>query len=138
MYDASRSSRAGRNGDARFPFESMWWEVASLMLPRQADFLNGTQNSMQGMQRTENIFDETAMQGLDHGSAVFEGEVIPQGGTWQKLKPHNDDLLKLRHVAEWYEKLTTRLFALRNAPGRASPTRPTKASARCCRSASRG
>jgi hypothetical protein len=116
MIEASQIlDEQGEMESARFSFESMWWEVASLMLPRQADFLNGTQNTIQGLQRSENIFDETAMQGLDHGSAVFEGEIIPQGGTWQKLKPHNEDLLKLRHVAEWYETLTTRLFALRNA-----------------------
>jgi hypothetical protein len=103
----------------RANFEMLWSEVASLLLPRQADFLmSGTAFSgiTQGAQRTENIFDETGMMSLDHGCAVFEGEVIPQGGTWQKLRPHNPDLAKKRHVAEWYERKTDMLFALRNSP----------------------
>jgi hypothetical protein len=103
----------------RFNFEALWQEVATLMLPRQADFLmSGTAFAglNQGAQRTDNIIDETAMLGLDHGSAVFEGEVIPQGVTWQRLKAHNPELMKLRHVAEFYERLTIRLFALRNHP----------------------
>jgi hypothetical protein len=36
------------------------------------------------------------MLSLDHGCAVFEGEVIPQGGQWQRLTARNPDLMKRR------------------------------------------
>jgi hypothetical protein len=83
----------------RSNFEQLWQEVASLLLPRQADFLMSSTafaGFNQGQARTEAIFEETAMLSLDHGCAVFEGEVIPQGGTWQKLRAHNPDLMKKR------------------------------------------
>jgi hypothetical protein len=47
---------------------------------------------------------------------VFEGEVIPQGGQWQRLTARDPDLMKKRHVAVWFEQLGDRLFALRNSP----------------------
>jgi hypothetical protein len=119
MYEASLiMAEQAVMETSRFNFEALWQEVASLMLPRQADFLMGAVGSTftQGQARTENIFEETAMLSLDHGCAVFEGEVIPQGGQWQRLTARNPDLMKKRHVALWYETLTARLFALRNSP----------------------
>jgi hypothetical protein len=68
------------------------------------------------MLRSDRIFDETAMLSLDHGCAVFEGEVIPQGGQWQRLVARDPELMKKRHVAVWFEQLGNRLFFLRNSP----------------------
>jgi hypothetical protein len=103
----------------RSNFEQLWQEVASLMLPRQADFLmSGTAFAgfSQGQSRTDRIYEETAMLSLDHGCAVVEGEVIPEGVQWQRLTARNEDLMDKRHVALWYERLTARVFALRNSP----------------------
>jgi hypothetical protein len=120
MYDASQiMAEQAVMETRRFNFEALWQEVATLLLPRQADFLmSGTAFAgfNQGQQRTERIFEETAMLSLDHGCAVFEGEVIPQGGQWQRLTARNPDLMKKRHVGVWYEALTGRLFSLRNSP----------------------
>jgi hypothetical protein len=88
----------------RFNFEALWQEVASLMLPRQADFLMSSTafaGFNQGQSRTDSIFEETAMLSLDHGCAVFEGEIIPQGGTWQKLQstqPRADEAAQCRRM----------------------------------------
>jgi hypothetical protein len=68
------------------------------------------------MARTERIFEETAMLALDHGCAVFEGEVIPQGGQWQRFIARDPDINKRRNVRLWLEQLADRLFALRNHP----------------------
>jgi hypothetical protein len=103
----------------RFNFEALWSEVGSLLLPRQADFLlSGTSSGAlsQGMARTDRIMEETAMLGLDHGCAVFEGEVIPQGGQWQRFVARDPDLNKRRNVRLWMEQFADRLFALRNHP----------------------
>lgn len=99
----------------RANFETLWQEVADNLLPRQADFLGSTMLS-QGARRTDRIFDEWAMLALDHGVAVFEGEVIPQGGQWQKLQARDPALMKNLRVRVWFEQLTDRLFALRNSP----------------------
>src|SRR4051812_9430288 len=95
--------------ERRFNFEALWQEVASLLLPRQADFLMSSTALTQGMARTDRIFDETAMLSLDHGCAVFEGEVIPQGGQWQRFIARDPDLNKRRNIRLWLELLADRL-----------------------------
>jgi hypothetical protein len=118
---------------ARFNFEMLWQEVASLLLPRQADFLMSSTalaGFNQGAQRTENIFDEIGMMSLDHGCAVFEGELIPQGMQWQRLVSRDPALMKRQSVALWFEQLGDRLFGLRNDPksGFANQTHESAAS----------
>jgi hypothetical protein len=77
------------------------------------------------------------MLALDHGCAVFEGEVIPQGGTWQRLQARDPELMKQRSVAVWFEQLGDRCSRFATRLTRASRSRPTKASPRCCRSGCR-
>jgi hypothetical protein len=120
MLDAETIQREqGVMESRRSAFEALWQDVAQLMLPRQADFLGSSTlfgRAAQGRPRTERIFDETAMLALDHGCAVFEGEVIPQGGQWQRFVTRDPDLMKDRTIALWMETLGDRLFALRNSP----------------------
>lgn len=98
----------------RSNFDSLWDDVAQHVLPRQADFQSRGM-SVQGMRRTERIFDETALLALDRGIAAFEGYVMPRGQRWQNLEPRDEELIKSRHVREWYEKKTGLLFGLRSA-----------------------
>ncbi len=108
-----------RQGDMeadRANFDAMWQDVAEYLLPRQADFLQLGGVNPQGLRRTSRLFDETAMLALDRGVAVCEGYAIPRGTRWQLLGPRDDELAKLRHVREWYERKTGQLFELRSAP----------------------
>ena len=99
----------------RTNFDSLWADVAAHALPRQADFPpQGT--SVQGSRRSGRIMDETALLALDRGIAAFEGYVMPRGQRWQNLEPRDDELAKLRHVREWFERKTAQLFGLRSAP----------------------
>jgi hypothetical protein len=119
MYDdADRIlRRQGLAESERSNFDSMWQDIAELMLPRQADFLGrGNWRSSQGQNRNNRIFDEVATQALDDGVSIFESYVMPRGARWQMLAPADDELLRYRHVREWYERKTARLFQLRNAP----------------------
>lgn len=109
-------ARDGRMKAEKGSYDSLCQEVAELMLPRQADFLGSTSALFpQTRDRNRNIFDETATQSLDHGVAVFEGEVIPPGAQWQVLEPRDDALMKNQRVRLWFELKTQQLFALRNA-----------------------
>jgi hypothetical protein len=133
MIDADTILREqGQMETRRSNFEALWHEVSQLLLPRQADFMGATSGgyATQGAARTERIYDETAMMALDHGCAVFEGEVIPQGGQWQRFVARDPELMKVKRVALWLEDLGNRLFALRNAPhsGFASQTHESVAS----------
>jgi hypothetical protein len=107
----------GQMESARSGFDTLWQQAAELMFPRQADFVgvSSTNSLFQGQRRTDKILDEYAELALEHGVAVFEGEVIPQGSIWQRLIPRDDKLLQSQRVRVWYENLTNKLFALRNA-----------------------
>jgi hypothetical protein len=108
--------RNARMESDRANFEQLWGEVADVLLPRQADFIGSSGSYTQGARRTERIYDETAMLALDHGVSAFEGEVIPQGGQWQKLTTRHPELLKSQAVRLWLEQKTDLLFSLRNSP----------------------
>lgn len=102
---------------ARAPFEQEWQDVAQLMLPSLATQLlsSAAPLSIPQRPRQERIYDETARQALKDGCSVFEGETIPQGSTWQPIKPADEDLLKQQHIALWFERLTAKVFKLRYA-----------------------
>ncbi|NIJ34331.1 hypothetical protein FHS98_002718 [Sphingomonas oligoaromativorans] len=98
----------------RSNFEAQWQDVATYLLPRQADFLGDS--FAQGARRTGRIFDEAGLQSLNDGIAVFEGYVMPRGARWQNLEARDPELMKKRSVREWYERKTGQLFALRSDP----------------------
>ena len=125
--------RQARMESERSNFDRLNDDVARLMLPRQADNFSTfgfNDRTNQGRGRQEKILDETALQSLDHGVSVFEGEVIPQGGMWQMLISDDDNLANNLNVRIWFERLTAKLFALRNSPrsGFASQTHESVAS----------
>lgn len=100
----------------RMNFDAMWQDVAQHLLPRQADFLDLSGIRPQGQKRSSKIFDSTAMLAMDRGIAVCEGYSMPKGTRWQVLAPRDEELGKLRHVREWYQRKTAQLFQLRTMP----------------------
>ncbi|HEV2746422.1 MAG TPA: portal protein [Allosphingosinicella sp.] len=115
MFDVEEDlRRQARMESERSNFEALWHEIGQLILPRQADFLGSTSFS-QGARRTEHIYDETAMMALDHGCAVFEGEVIPAGAQWQIIMGLDPELMKNQRARLWFELKTSQLFQLRNS-----------------------
>tara|TARA_B100000749_G_scaffold279287_1_gene271744 strand:- start:1055 stop:2716 length:1662 start_codon:yes stop_codon:yes gene_type:complete len=116
MLDVATQIKAQeRMHNARSPFEAEWTEAAQYFLPRQADFSG--QNSTQGVPRTREIFDSYPARALDDGKSIAVGMVMPRGALFQGIAPpDHDELLKLQHVAAWYEAKTRRLFELRHDP----------------------
>lgn len=94
--------------------DNLWQEFAELALPRDATF-NGA-NSTPGMPRNGKIYDDYGVHALDKGNAAFTGLVMPRGQRWQLLEAADPELMKLQHVAAWFERKTQRLFELRNDP----------------------
>jgi hypothetical protein len=68
-------------------YESLWQEIADLMLPRAGVF---TQKGTP--QLRPQVFDSTAVLALDRFSAAFESMLTPRSQTWHMLKPLEDDL----------------------------------------------
>ena len=119
MLDAEQILRdQGAMETERSGVEQDWRDVAAIVWPEIAEsFDSGGFTGAGGVPanrpRRERIYDETAQLALGDGCSVFEGEVMPDGSTWQNLVPRDDALLKKQHVALWYERLTAKLFALR-------------------------
>lgn len=94
----------------RAPFDRLWQGVAELFLPRDAHFTGKrTPGSPDRV-----MYDDYGVHALDTGTTVFTGYVMPKGVRWQVLEAPDDELMKLAHVAAWYERKTQRLFERRN------------------------
>lgn len=98
----------------RQPHDQLWQQVAQLCLPRDAVF--GGANRTPGQPRNEKIYDDYGVGALDKGVATFTGLVMPRGSRWQILEAADKELMKLQHVAAWFEEKTQRLFDLRGEP----------------------
>ena len=91
-----------------------WQEVARYCLPSDAVFSGA--NSSPGNARNDGLYDDYGLLALSRGVATFTGLVMPRGSRWQILSAADPELMKLRHVAAWFEQKTQRLFDLRNDP----------------------
>jgi hypothetical protein len=92
-------------------YESLWQEIADLMLPRAGVFTyKGTP------QLRPQVFDSTAVLALDRFAAAFESMLTPRSQTWHMLKPLDDDLAEDAEVKRWCDEITKRLFAFRYSP----------------------
>lgn len=94
----------------RANYDTQWGEVADLILPRQAQF--NSQNSTPGAERVNQIFDPYGTQALDDGVSVVTSHLMPQG--FQRIVSGEPELMRLKHVATWFEAKTNRLNFYRN------------------------
>lgn len=92
-------------------YETLWQEIADLMLPRAGVFTyKGTP------QLRPQVFDSTAVLALDRFSAAFESMLTPRSQQWHMLRPLDDELAENAEVKRWCEEITKRLFAFRYSP----------------------
>lgn len=97
----------------RSPWESLYRQVERRVDPVQ---MGGFNQITAGGDRSADIFDSTAMQGLDRYEAVISGILLPRNQRWHGLVTTNAELNKLAEVQRWCEYATDRLFAMRYAP----------------------
>lgn len=111
MFDVNQLLKErAREESERANFDNLWQEVAELCLPRDASFT--TKKTPGAADRV--IYDDYGVHALDTGTTVFTGNVMPRGVRWQVLEAPDAELMKLRHVAAWYERKTQLLFERRN------------------------
>lgn len=118
MLDAEQIIRdQGAMETERSGVEQDWRDVAAIVAPELTDTFEGGAGfgnpAVTQRVRRDRVFDETGQLALEDGCSVFEGEVMPDGQTWQKLMPRDEGLLKRQSTALWYERLTAKLFMLR-------------------------
>lgn len=91
-------------------FRRYWEEIAYYVMPAQATFLV---QPMEGMKRTERLFDSTAVIANQRFAAAVESMITPQGQEWAKLQPDASDLSDDQEVKEYLDQVNEILFALR-------------------------
>lgn len=100
----------------RSVFASQWEEAARLVLPTSKNtFYYGSYN-FPGQKKTQEQIDASGMLALHRFCAICDSLVTPKNDQWHALVDEDDDLMKNRQVAIWYEQATDILFKMRYAP----------------------
>lgn len=94
--------------------EEHWQEIAEIMFPRQNDFYD--QQKTEGEKRSEKIVDGTAQLALERSAHIVEALVTPRGTKWHGLKHPDERVNENQEAAEWYDRLTDKLFQIRYSP----------------------
>ena len=94
--------------------EAHWQEIAEIMFPRQNDFYD--QQKTEGEKRSEKIVDGTAQLALERSAHIVEALVTPRGTKWHGLKHPDERVNENQEAAEWYDRLTDKLFQIRYSP----------------------
>lgn len=102
----------------RTTFERSWDEVAERVLPRRRGFREhrDLQPTNEGENKSEKIFDSTAMLALERFSAAMESMLTPRTQQWHKMAPMDLDLKEDQEVQEYLDEVTRLLFAIRYSP----------------------
>lgn len=97
-------------------FGAHWEEVANILAPNYRNtFFVGTYN-FPGQKNTQLQVDSTAMLALDRFGAILDSMLTPQNGMWHALRASDEDLMKNRSVAVYFDQLTKALFHYRYDP----------------------
>jgi hypothetical protein len=96
----------------RYNFQSLWQDVAELILPGEGNFI--TQSSP-GEQRTERVMDSTGMLALRKYAALVESLLMPAGKTYHRIKASDPNLGEDDEVKAYFDQVTRLLFQQRYA-----------------------
>jgi L-rhamnose mutarotase len=102
----------------RKEWERSWDEVAERCLPRRRGFQNlrDEQPYREGENKSEKIFDSTALLALERFAAAMESMLTPRTQQWHKLAPMQAELKEDQEVQEYLDEVTRLLFAVRYSP----------------------
>jgi hypothetical protein len=96
-------------------YESTWREIDRYVDPHGAG--GWDQGKPTFSREVDDLFDVTALDGLDRYTAAIAGITIPRQQRWHGVAFADKDLMKLPSVRRWCAHATDRLFTARYAPG---------------------
>jgi hypothetical protein len=99
--------------EERVNFDRIRQQVKDLLWPDSGDF---TVIRGRGQKQTERIYDSSAAQALEKGSAALEAYLTPRISRWHRLVASDEALNRDASVKRWLEDATDVLFRRRNAP----------------------
>lgn len=109
----NRIERLTQMKGERGNWEKTWRDVERRVDPVAA---GGFDKLAPGGVRGSDIYDSTAILGIDRYEAAIGSIVVPRKQIWHTLTTDNDDLNKRADIQRWCEYATKRLFALRYEP----------------------
>lgn len=87
----------------RSTFDALYQDAAQLYLPEHARFgMNNFTTEGEDFNRT--IWDGHGIEALERGVSVAQGYTMPEGAMWKDLVAGDSALMKLKHVAVWFEE----------------------------------
>jgi hypothetical protein len=102
-----------RLANERSPYESTFREIDRYVDPFGA---GGFLQSSRGGHEIEDLYDITAIDGLDRYTAAIAGLTIPRQQRWHGVEFADKDMMKLAPVKRWCQHATDRLFTARYDP----------------------
>jgi hypothetical protein len=95
-------------------YEPIWRDIDRYVDPHGAG--GWDKNRATFTNEADELFDVTALDGLDRYTAAMAGVTIPRGQRWHGVAFPNRELMKLPVVQRWCEAATDALFMARYAP----------------------
>lgn len=94
-------------------WESLWENVARLVLPRSDDFRS---KHAPGTQRNQRQYDAFPMAALDKFAAAIEAGLMPRTAIWHRLSTGDEDLDERHDVKVYLDDLNQTLWDVRYSP----------------------
>lgn len=114
MVDVSGILRRQEEMEAqRGNWESMWENVARMVLPRSDDFRS---KHSPGTQRNQRQYDAFPMAALDKFAAAIEAGLMPRTALWHHLETGDEDLDETHSIKTYLEELNQTLWDVRYSP----------------------
>jgi hypothetical protein len=100
--------------EERAPYESVWREIDRYVDPFGSGGFNDKRTGFG--REVEDLYDVTAIDGLDRYTAAIAGITIPRQQRWHGVEFADPELMKVAAVRRWCEHAADRLFLARYAP----------------------
>lgn len=100
----------------RAPWENLWTQVSQYVMPNRGDFPNDPMSMNVGEQRTDLIYDSTAIWANEQFASGLNGFVVPPTEIWFSYSTGVKELDAMPHVREWLQHAAQIVMAIFNSP----------------------
>ena len=95
-------------------WETMWQDIAELMIPRRADFTN--RNRASGEQRRSRIYESTAVRAVVRAASGLHNTLTSNTVPWFGLETEDPQIMRDRETKLWLEEATRITSNVFNSP----------------------